>query len=88
MKRLIFAGALATTWGAVWAACLQWTQWGRWLAIRRTWLTVVIGVGVDMLILTIALPVRTIATVAGVVSLSSIAMIARSLWNELTDEAS
>jgi hypothetical protein len=88
MKRLILAGTIAATWGGLWAACLQFTQWGRWLAFRRTWLTVVVGVGVDILILLIALPLRVVALVALIVSLSSVGIIGRSLYNELTDEAS
>jgi L-cystine uptake protein TcyP (sodium:dicarboxylate symporter family) len=87
-SRLITAGALAIAWGATWAACLQYTQWGRWLAIRRTWLTVVVGVGVDVLILLVAIPLRFVALVALIVSLSSVGIIGRSLYNELTDETS
>lgn len=40
----------ALLWGIGWAALLQFTRLGRFLAQERTWITVVIGVGVDLLI--------------------------------------
>ena len=65
-------------WGATWAAFLQFNRQGQFLAERRTWLTVVIGVGLDMLI---AYPGDWF-TVALVISVSSVGVIFRSLWNE------
>jgi hypothetical protein len=85
-KRLIIAGSLAALWGASWAACLQFTQWGRWLAFKRTWLTVVVGVGVDLAIMTIALPFRFVAMAAALISISSLGIIGRSLYNELAED--
>lgn len=87
-KKMFVAGLLAFSWGAAWAACLQFTTWGRWLAFRRTWLTVVIGVGVDIFIMLIALPIRFVTLAALIISISSVGIIGRSLYNELNDDAS
>ena len=73
---------LGVVWGGVWAMCLQFTRWGRWLAVRRTWLTVVVGVGVDLLILALALPLEAWLLVTAVLGASSIGVIVRSLANE------
>lgn len=75
------AYSLAFIWGGIWAAVLQFSAFGRWLAVRRTWLTVVIGVGVDLLILLWLLDWQAWLTVSLVISLSSVAIIFRSLWN-------
>jgi len=85
--RLILALILAALWGVFWAACLQWTVWGRWMALKRTWLTVVIGVGTDLLIALLVTPLDVWAKVAGIVAVSSIGIIARSLYLELRDDA-
>lgn len=73
---------LALVWGALWALFLQLHPWGCWLAIKRTWLTVVIGVGVDLVILLLVLDPQTWTSVAGVIAASSIGVIVRSLYNE------
>lgn len=39
---------LAVIWGGIWAVTLQYVPLGRFLAARRTWLTVVVGVGGDL----------------------------------------
>lgn len=84
--QMLFALCLALLWGVLWAVCLQATAWGRWLAVRRTWLTVVAGVGVDVAILWLVLaPAAWLAT-AGVFAVSSVGVIARSLLNEWRDE--
>lgn len=83
----INASFLAIAWGIAWAYCLQFTQWGRWLAFKRTWITVVIGVGVDLIILLLVLPVRHVMRVLYIVALSSLGIIARSLHNELREDA-
>lgn len=84
--RLFFAVSLGGLWGILWAICLQWTDWGRWLAVRRTWITVVIGVGVDGFICLLVLPFDLWLQAAAVVVASSLAIIARSLINELRDD--
>jgi len=68
--------------GGIWAAILQWTQIGRFLALRRTWLTVVIGVGVTLLI---ALPILGLVEwfkLLALFGLASLGIILRSVWNE------
>lgn len=79
---IITAALLAFVWGVVWAAFLQYHRYGQWLAIRRTWLTVVVGVGVDLALLLLVLDVHTVAMVAAVVAASSLGIITRSLANE------
>lgn len=84
--RWLFALTLGAVWGGVWALCLQ-TPWGRWLALRRTWLAVVIGVGIDGLICLLLLPLETWLSVATVVAASSIGVIARALAHEHKEDA-
>ncbi len=79
---------LACFWGIAWACILQFTSWGRWLALRRTWLSVVIGVGVDLLILGFVLSLGDWLRLVAVIALSSAGLIFRSLYNEHRDEAS
>jgi hypothetical protein len=81
---LALAVVLGAFWGVLWALCLC-TPLGRFLAQRHTWLVVVIGVGVDLLILLIVLPLETWLPVVCVVAASSIGIIIRSLWNEWND---
>jgi len=68
----------AFLWGLLLALFLQWTRIGRFLADERTWASVVIGVGVDLLI---AYPAGW-WTIAGVVVASGLPMIARSMLLE------
>lgn len=84
----LVVGVLGAVWGAVWAMCLQWTPWGRWLAIKRTWLAVVVGVGMDLLILLLALPLAQWLLVCTVMAASSVGIIVRSLANEHWEDAS
>lgn len=58
---------------------------GQFLAQKRTWLTVVIGVGVDTLLLLPVIPKRAWVKLLAVLGLSSIPIILRSLINELTE---
>lgn len=69
---------LALIWGILFAVCLQFTKKGKFLADERTWITVVVGVGVDL-----ALSFGgDWWTVVGVIAFSSLGLIFRSLWNE------
>lgn len=79
---------LACIWGIAWAIALQFTKWGRWLALRRTWFSVVVGVGVDLLIVAAFLPFEEWLRLVAVIVLSSIGLIFRSLLNEHREEAS
>ena len=78
----ILAYVTALIWGVVWALTLQYSQIGKFLAVKRTWITVVIGVGVDLLIVLIAIPKKMWARVEMIVAASSVGIIARSLINE------
>ena len=82
---------LATIWGVFWALLLQYSQPCAFLAAKRTWITVVIGIGVDhalayMLIEQAADARAMWARTLALIACSSIGIIARSLWNEWTNE--
>lgn len=77
-----FALFLALIWGGIWAAFLQFVPLGRFLAQKRTWITVVIGVGVDLLIILMVVPWEYWKLFALVIAFSSIGIILRSLANE------
>lgn len=79
---MLTALLLAVVWGAVWALFLQLHGWGQWMAVKRTWLTVIVGVGGDLLILLIVLDWHTWAAVAAIVAASSLGVVGRSLYNE------
>lgn len=83
MELFVFVSALV--WGLLLALFLQFTTIGRWLAIHRTWVTVVIGVGIDLLIALAILPLGLWGKVVLIFALSSVAIIARSLVNELAE---
>lgn len=85
--RIALASTLALIWGIIWAGFLQMHPWGRWLALRRTWLTVVVGIGVDMALLLLVLDIHTWSAVATVIAASSVGIIVRSLYNEHADDA-
>lgn len=76
---------LALFWGAIWAAFIQFSRFGRWLVNRRTWITVVVGVGGDLIILLFMIPFRIWIKFFSIVALSSVPIIYRSLFNELTE---
>jgi len=76
---------LAAIWGASYALFIQRTEMGRTLAKSTTWLSVVIGVGGDLLISLLIVPFKSWQRVAGVFALSSLGIIARSLVNEIGD---
>jgi hypothetical protein len=70
-------------WGALLAIYLQFNRHGQFLADERTWIAVVVGVGVDLLI---AYPwgggQGDWFTVAAIIATSSVGIIIRSLANE------
>lgn len=86
-RRFALAIALATAWGAVWALILQCTEFGSWLAERRTWATVVIGVGVDGAICALVTPITVWWKLAAIVAASSIGIIARAWINEHAEDS-
>jgi hypothetical protein len=81
----ILALFLAFVWGICWAVFLQRHSLGRFLAIKLTWITVAIGVGVDLVIALLVVEVHAWLQVVTIVMLSSVGIIARSLTNELGD---
>ena len=80
-----FGLALGFIWGTLWVLFLQCTEAGQFLALRRTWITVVIGVGGDLLILLLFLDFTTWLMALAVFATSSISIITGSLVNELRD---
>lgn len=83
---LPFALLLAAIWGVIWALILQFTKLGAFLATRRTWFSVVVGVGGDLLIALIITPFDIWWNIVLIVLLSSLGIIYRSLQNELSDQ--
>lgn len=81
----LLALSLAVVWGGVWAAFLQFTQMGRFLAVQRTWITVVVGVGGDLALMALCVPFEVWLRVAGIVALSGMGIITRSLINEWSE---
>lgn len=81
----ILAVIVAVIWGASLALFLQFNRYGRFMAVRLTWLTVVIGVGVDLVILLFVVPIVQWVAVAVVIAGSSLPIIARSIMNESHD---
>ena len=57
---------LALIWGLLWALVLQYVPLGRFLAARRSWLAVVIGIAVDLVLLRPVLSLSSWLRVAGV----------------------
>ena len=82
---LLLAVVLAVVWGVVWAAFLQWTTLGKFLALQRTWLTVVVGVGGDVLIMLLAMDFADWWRALAIIAASSVGIVGRSLWNELQE---
>ena len=75
---LIARCSVALLWGILWACAIQFNRLGKFLVQERTWISVVIGVGVDLLIGIGA----TWWVMWLVFAFSSIGIIARSLINE------
>jgi hypothetical protein len=78
---------LAFIWGVIWALTIQCVPLAAYLANKRTWLTVVIGVGVDLaigLMTTVDAPTPRAAWEYQfyVIALSSVGIIVRSIINE------
>lgn len=84
---LPFSIILAAIWGALWAAYLQFSRYGRYLSLRRTWITVVIGVGVDLLIALLVMDLRNWLVIVSIVAASSVGIITRAIYNEVKDDA-
>jgi hypothetical protein len=81
-EMLLPAGLLALMWGFGWAVALWGTAWGRFLRLKRTWITVVIGVGVDMLLAGLVLAPRDWLAVWVIVAASALGIVAFCLAQE------
>lgn len=75
---------LGGVWGLIWALCLQ-TYPGRFLAARFTWMAVVVGVGVDLAIGLLIVPMDYWLPLAAVFGTSAVGIVGRSLFNEMRD---
>ena len=75
---LIVRCLLALSWGIGWATFIQFNRLGQFLAEQRTWVSVVIGVGADLLIAFGATWIEVVLVVA----FSSVGIIGRSFINE------
>jgi hypothetical protein len=82
---IVLAVIVAALWGALWASFIQFNYHCRFLAARMTWLSVVIGIGVDLLILALVIPLEALLAVVAVIGASALPIIARSLINESRD---
>jgi hypothetical protein len=83
MDAMLFpAVLLALIWGVAWAVVLWLTTWGRFLRLRRTWLTVVAGVGVDLMIMGLVLDLRAWLMVWGIVAASAVGIVGFCLADE------
>lgn len=79
---LLFALLLAFVWGVAVAVFIEYTELGRWIAEHLTWLSVVIGIGGDLLILLVLLDEAGRVAwwqMVAVIGLSSLGVICRGL---------
>lgn len=77
---------LGLMWGVGYAWFLQTRKAGRFLAARYTWLTVVIGDGMCLLIARLVLGTTEWLTVCAIFALAGIPIIIRSLINDQRDQ--
>lgn len=73
-------GLLALLWGLLYSLFLWHTRPGRWLRLRETWVSVVVGVGGNLAALGLVLDVMTMLVVAGAFGLSGACVVAHSLF--------
>lgn len=83
--KLFAAGFVAFFWGLGWSWVLWDTAWGRFIRLRRTWLSVVVGVGVDLLLMGVVLGLREWLWVVGIVALSAVGIVGRCLEAEFEE---
>lgn len=79
---LPFVLVLALIWGIGFALFLHYVPIGRFMVRRHTWLTLVIGIGVDLALMWMILPLPYWLVMAGILAASSIGMIGHSLAME------
>lgn len=86
MDALTIAGVmLGAIWGVAWALFLERSRTGRFMAVRLTWLSVVIGIGVDLLIALLVIDFNAWWRQAAIIAASSVAIIWRSLGHYTSD---
>ena len=81
----VFGMVLAAIWGTGYAVFLQ-TYPGRFLAARLTWLSVVVGIGVDAAIVGLVFGLAEALLVTGIIGASAAPIVLRSLINEMRDQ--
>lgn len=81
VNNVLFGILLGLAWGIAYAAFLQFTDIGRYIVERVTWLSVVIGVGGDLLIAGLFIGWPVVMSMGAIIGASSIGIIARSLIN-------
>lgn len=81
-QKSVLAIVLGLLWGCIWGAYLQYTKKGQWLVNAHTWLATVIGVGGNLIIALLFIPLHLWTLLFGVFAVSSLPLIARSLTNE------
>ena len=76
---LPFVLILAFIWGIAFALFLHYVPIGRHIVTKHTWLAVVIGVGVDLALIWLILPLLYWLVVVGIITASSFGVIGRSI---------
>jgi hypothetical protein len=80
-SQLLFPGALlALFWGLAYSVFLWRTRPGRWLRLQQTWVSVVVGVGGNVLILGVVLDLLSWLAVLGAFGLSGGCVVGFSLF--------
>ncbi len=79
---IYFALILALAWGIALALALQRIEFLRWMADKRTWILVVIGVAVDLALAWLIVPFEWWWRVAAIIGASSVGLIGRSIYLE------
>jgi hypothetical protein len=69
-------------WGVIWVSFLYGTKRGRWVRMYRTWITVVVGVGVTLLIQGVVFGVDVAVSALIVFAGSGTPIILASLYDE------
>jgi len=82
IEKTLFSLLLAGIWGTLYALWLQRTRQGAFLAARMTWLSVVIGCSVNLLIALLVIDISAWLMLVGLFVASGIPIVIRSLLNE------
>jgi hypothetical protein len=82
LKRTALFIAAEFLWGAAWAVFLQNTRLGRYLAGRKTWTTVIVGVGGTLALAYPVIEEKSWWRICQAFALSSTGIIVRSIVNE------